>query len=480
MIQARPDSELSAQILEKVSRAIETLIETGAKYEGLIPSLLDLETNRMVEKLPPAIQGQRDWDRSHPGSNLIHDQPLLRTMYALGYEEAADRYLKRFATHCTGTVSGLFPWGEHSFWNLREDRVGDGHELTALRQSHGPVHDHLRQVPLWLWEKLHEFNPECVERFAEGLNNHWKAGEPLEYNRHASIDRIINQEKGESACDFPRHGGFYILDWTFAYMKTGRDDFLRQVKIMLDYWWEKKFPSNLLPLESRSSAKRAAFRLPDIPQTMSLGVSLLEASKLVEEIEPGIAATMYERGLVYVNAALEVDEPRAVWGSEYGSGGLLLPVMGLLAACAWRHSGDSAHLNYAVKVGETCLNEPYPEGGLISVCRDRNDRNFEERDWDHGKAAPKQIPAADAGLALGMLADLYAITGKRRWLQGGLKLADTFLEIYFDHDLPRGAAGIDWYESQMGPAFLLHGLARIALLEKNRETCPLEADYTMR
>jgi hypothetical protein len=46
--------------------------------------------------------------------------------------------------------------------------------------------------------------------------------------------------------------------------------------------------------------------------------------------------------------------------------------------------------------------------------------------------------------------------------------------------LPRGAAGIDWYESQMGPGFLLHGLVRTALLAEDRDACPLTADYTAR
>ena len=52
--------------------------------------------------------------------------------------------------------------------------------------------------------------------------------------------------------------------------------------------------------------------------------------------------------------------------------------------------------------------------------------------------------------------------------------------VYLDHDLPSGAAGIDWYESQMGPGFVLHGLARLALLAQDREHCPLNADYTAR
>ncbi|HOS43176.1 MAG TPA: hypothetical protein PK794_05735, partial [Armatimonadota bacterium] len=90
------------------------------------------------------------------------------------------------------------------------------------------------------------------------------------------------------------------------------------------------------------------------------------------------------------------------------------------------------------------------------------------------------VPAMDTGLGLGLLADLYAVTGDGRWLDAARALAGVLLPIYCEARLPRGAAGIGWYESQMGPGFLLHGLARTALLAEDREACPLAADYTAR
>ena len=120
------------EILNRVCTALDRLIETGDRYHGLFPSFLDLNTNQMLTALPPHIPGQRDGDRACLGSNLIHDEATLKTMYALAtalgrpaYAQAADRYLQRFATHCTDTVSGLFPWGEHAFWHLAEERVGN-------------------------------------------------------------------------------------------------------------------------------------------------------------------------------------------------------------------------------------------------------------------------------------------------------------------------------------------------------------------
>ena len=90
-----------------------------------------------------------------------------------------------------------------------------------------------------------------------------------------------------------------------------------------------------------------------------------------------------------------------------------------------------------------------------------------------------KIPASDAGLTLELFADLYDITGESVWLEGGIELAETVLAVYFPETLPFGASGIDWYESQMGAAYLIHGLARVALLALS-ETCPLAPNYTAR
>ena len=87
----------------------------------------------------------------------------------------------------------------------------------------------------------------------------------------------------------------------------------------------------------------------------------------------------------------------------------------------------------------------------------------------------------DAGMGMGLLADLYDITGEDRWLEGGLRRAEEIVSLYFgDCALPSGASGIAWYESQMGPSFLLHGLARLALQALHGVDCPLGANYTGR
>ena len=471
-------------MIETVTTAIDRLIESARPYQGLIPSILDRQTGEMLDAMPPAIPGQRDGDRAHLGANLIHDQALLLTMYALAesegradYAEAADTYLERFATHCTNTPTGIFPWGEHAYWHLKNDAIGNSYLLRERGDDPPVTHDHLRQAPLWLWEKLNGINPESVYRFGEGLDGHWSEGEPLEieeeYIRHAYIVYKRSYNRGARSCDFPRHGGFYIFDWAFAYAKSGREDFAGRIGRMLDYWWAKRDDLGLLLIESRSPEDDDNFyQVNAAGQTLSLGVSLLEAAPLVESGNPELAATMRERGQVYVDGFFNAPHDTAngvfvlscqrgsnaikqttpIWGSEYG----VWPAsyVALTCLCGYRITRDQRLLDWAAAAGHSYADEPFP--------------------------SDVAVPSMDSGLGLGLLADLYDLTQDGGWLDRAGRLGELLIDRYCDAPIPRGAAGIEWYESQMGPSFLLHGLARVGLMARDGLPCPLDADYTAR
>ncbi|MBK35193.1 MAG: hypothetical protein CME26_06640 [Gemmatimonadetes bacterium] len=467
-------------ILNAVTASIDGLVRIADEFGGLFPSIIDRRRATMLETLPDAIAGQRDGDRSHLGSNLIHDEALLLTMFALAdsegrpdYAVAADRYLKRFAMHCANTPTGILPWGEHAFWHLVEDRVGNSNEI---RGSESPsTHDHLRQAPLWLLEKLYGFRPESLIRFGEGLDGHWTEGEPEEYIRHAYIEEDRPYPRSDRSCDFPRHGGFYIFDWAFLLAKTGRQDFADRIRKMLDYWWGWRHNDGLLLTESRSPKEAVNFHGVNAPgQTLSLGVSLLESAPLVMKEAPDLAATMEERAAIYVDGFFsaphdyerhqyvlsckrnngEVVGASPIWGSVYG----VWPAsyIALTCLCGYGLTSDDRLMDYARSVGEGYLQESFPDDVAV--------------------------PAMDAGLGLGLLADLYERTRDKAWLDGAEKMAHTLTDVYFEPDvaLPRGAAGIDWYESQMGPSFLLHGLAKTVLLSRDGAPSALATDYTAR
>ena len=487
---------MTDRVLDKVKTALDVLIETGARHEGLLPSLIDLETHRMLRHLPPAIDGQRPGDRAPLGSNLMHDQHVLKVLLALGpalgkpeYTEAAQAYLQRFATHCTDTVTGLFPWGEHSYWHLEEDRVGDSHRNRDPDRPAGQaLHDHLRQAPVWLWEELYAQEPRCVERFAEGLDYHFKEdghskdGEPREYIRHAHIEQRTRLERGPKSADFPRHSGFYLLDWAVAWLKTGRADFLAQVEGMVDYWWPHRDAGGLLLIHTRCPESTSGqYQINSVSQTLSLAASLLDAAALLETEAaraPGRADLaplidrMRERAGTYTEGFLgaphdvkrgvfaygcrrgtgELTRQMPIWGSVYGQ--WPAAYQALIALCVYRHTGDERLLAWARAAGRVYLSQPFPDDAAV--------------------------PVSDAGLAVELLADLYDLTGDDGWRQDGLALAFNVMDVYLEGDLPRAAPGAGHYESQTVPGDLLHGLARLALLSESRRDCPLTPNYTCR
>jgi len=468
-------------IITKICHAIDQLIESSEPYKGLFPSILDPQTGDMLTEKPTKIPGQRDGDRAHLGSNLIHDEPLLATMNALAesqskpeYSEAVDRYLKHFAENCTHTATGLFPWGEHAFWQLIEERVG----CSRNPEGGSAIHDHLRKVPLWIWQKLNTFNPTCVQRFADGLDYHWTEGDGLEYIRHANIDTKAHLARGARACDFPRHSGFYIFDLAFAYTQDQRPETLQQIQNYTHYWWEKRDARGLLRIESRSPKKDERFFEKNAPtQTFSLGMSLLESAALIESLLPELADQMRQYGSVYIDGFLSaphnfetrefvslcecethrIFERMSTWGSVYGAGTVCSTAV--LCLGGWRLTQNEKLMEWARVVGNTYLAEKFP--------------------IDRVHTEGFKIPASDAGLTLALFADLYDITSESVWLEGGIELAETVLEVYFPETLPFGASGIGWYESQMGAAYLIHGLARVALLALSR-ICPLAPNYTAR
>ena len=83
------------------------------------------------------------------------------------------------------------------------------------------------------------------------------------------------------------------------------------------------------------------------------------------------------------------------------------------------------------------------------------------------------------GWRLELLADLYDLTDDTHWLEQRIwSWPGRWSPFTMDGGLVRGAAGIDWYESQMVPGDLLHGMARLALLAIHGDACPLTTNYT--
>lgn len=494
--------------LERVTRSFNVLITAGEDHRGLFPSIADRETGALLTEAP-AIPGQRDSDRAYRGSNLMHDHPTLRAMDALAehtgrdtYATAVGRYLETFATDCTDTPTGLFPWGEHAFWHLEADEPGNGYTQAAAIESGGVVHDHLRLAPGWLWDRLCDSNPGCLQRFADGLDYHWLGADRREYNRHASIfDRRRGEPTGDRSCDFPAHGGYFVHDLAVAYAALPREGSRQGIVRMLEYWWEQRTEWGLLPLEAHGRTDELS-----LAQTLSYAVSLLDAAEVLKHCdEPGLVEMMREHAMTYLDGFLAAPhdpddgvflttcrerdlrtgefEPRAgpnvtneitpmtVWGSVYGSGGDVIAKHALLVCSAHRHTDADRLLDWAVAAGEFQRSQPFPMDGIVPASGAETGNALVG-----GESVP--VVAGDAGQAIGLFVDLFDLTGEQRWIDAANKITQTVLDVYFDAPLPRAATTVDHYESQTRTGYLLYNLVRLALC--NRDGVDIGADYTDR
>jgi len=469
----------STDLVHRIRTSANILSAAAEPFGGLFPSLLTLEGEPILDEPPKPIPGQRPGDRAFPGSNLMHDHSMLAAFKLLAEFEndpasaaVTERYLDRFAAICSHPATGLYPWGEHAYWHLLENRFGNSYGLAG--RDWPLTHDHLLQAPVWLWEELWERDPEIVRRFGRGLDGHWREGEPEEFIRHALIDTPGPQPGREQrSCDFARHTGHYIHDWSFIYAKEAEPEFRDRIRRMLDYWWFRRHPSGLLYSETRSpeSDENHYHRL--IPgQGLSLAVSLLESADRIEQTDPPLASTMRERAEVYLDGflsaphdlengllALQVDDKTleakkytAARGSRYGAN--IGAAAALLCLAASRFVDDPRILSLAVAVTNASRPEAFP--------------------------TDVHVPAKDVGMILSLALEMYAQTGEERWLEEARQVADQILPIYFDRPLLRGASGVDYYESQLLPGYLAGALVRLGIYLSDPNHPPIPADFTNR
>ena len=486
--QCDPKTSSSDDVLSALTQYLDRIVAIGKQYQGLIPSVMNAKTGHMLKHPPEPIKGQRQGDRARWGCNLMHDHPLLLTLYVMGeilnrqeYTQAADRYLQRFTSHCVNTPSGLFPWGEHAYWRLDTDTIGNSNAEVGIDPTYPIIHDHLRAAPIWLWDKINNLNPTCVQRYAHGLDFHFKFDKPVEFSRHACLmggDKTLPDHKGytasgrprrltgpnDGANDFPRHSGFYTLDIAYAWSQSGDANLLPMLHRAADYWWNKREHHRVLPLQSRGPE---TFR--HTAQTLSLAISLCETANVLESgtyQDKALAKLYRERAAYYIQCCYldqECDDYEKailckgpVWGGEYGSQGYILCMYPNLFLGLYRLTGDTRLVDTATQQLHRVATTPFPE------------------------SAQTRIPASDIAMAIMTIVDIYGITNNPYWIEQASILGQQALTHYGQYQLPTGASGIDWYESQLGTSYLIYALAKLACLENNLIIKPLGFDTTNR
>jgi len=236
---------VESTLLDVVTGYADAMIEHGRdtygpQKSGLFLSAMNRHTLKPLELRPAPPGGVRRGDRAGlpwrrlTGANPHNDENLLRLLYALSevtdeprYARVADEQIRWFFKHTQSPATGLLPWGEHLAWDVFLDRPISGG--TAL------THEFAR--PWVLWDRSFQLAPEASKRFALGLWNHQIANHRTgAFDRHAPYDR----HGPHDGRDFPRHAGFYIHTWAYAYKHTSDETFLQAIEGLLGRFERKR------------------------------------------------------------------------------------------------------------------------------------------------------------------------------------------------------------------------------------------------
>lgn len=450
---ARPvgaEEPKTTRYLAPVLGCLDTLIEDctdtyGSEHSPMFCSLVDLKTHRIPEKAPPLLREQRKSDRAFPGGNLQHDMFTLLAMYHVSdltgndrYAKAADAYLEFFLRRAASVGNGLFPCGEHAYWDFLKE--------TCTY----PTHEDLAFVPRQFLDRLWEINPKATEKHIRQLEMHFLEGDQWLWNRHASI---LSDKRPTRPAPFPRHAGFYIYQWAFLYSKANDPRLLE---------WARK------TTDANRSAPRANLSV------ISLGLSLLRANRelLADDaiadwdtfgrqcLGPIVEATKDQpkqgRILIFVPYGQETQPNRTYgfWDKVYeGSGGYAFvgaEKLSLMCLCAHRLTGSPEHLQYAKDVCDFYLTLTRP---------------------------PKEpITPGKFGGLIALSLDLYDLTGDEKYVRFARQNADWAVDELYSNGLFRAATGKDYYEAANGVGPLLIELIRLHLV-LNDNDYPLPRYY---
>ena len=201
---------------------------------------MDRTTLAPLTSRPVAPGGIRREDRpgepwsALTGANPHLDENLLRILYVLSeitgdskYAEVADEELSWFLKNAMSPTTSLLAWGEHMSWDVMEDKPISG--------GTDAIHEFAR--PWVLWDRSYALAPEECEKFALGLWEHQIANHKTGgFDRHA----LYFKHAPVDGKDFPRHAGFYILTWGYAYKHTQKPIFLQAIETLVARFERKR------------------------------------------------------------------------------------------------------------------------------------------------------------------------------------------------------------------------------------------------
>lgn len=429
-----------------LTRLCDTLLADGTDTYGelklpIFMSILGTADHAHPNLALPPIAGQRQGDRALFGSNLQHDLPLLLAMRDLGgrYAEGAQAYLTAFLKHCTTTPTGLWPWGEHAHWQAYQDRPGHN------------THEYLGAPPLSFWEWAWSIDAEAVQKEADGLLNHVVRLTDFAYNRHADITKVLpdpRPDPGDGYLDFPRHGGFYLQVWSYAFAQTHDPKYLNWIGRMMDHHVAARNVDTML-LPAGTTRDKDSFSAQTV---LSLSVSMLESLPLLGQTPEGERCGKLARE--YLDALLAL--PHQPEQSKFVTGGPVAGPFDMLTEPGYLEQygggdflGTSGHLwarAYRLTNDPRCL---AMARGIAAWYR------------DHPVPELTHLRASVYGKAIQLMLEMDALTDEPEWLPAAEGFAQAVIGRLYHNGLFRGATGLWYYDAELGVSTLAYGLLRL-------------------
>lgn len=418
--------------LQVVRRYADAMIEHGRdtyglQKSGLLLSALDRTTLAPLKVRPAPPGGIRRGDRpGRPwvemnGANPMLDQNLLRVFITLtdltgdrGYVKVADEELAWFLNNTLSAKTSLLPWGEHLSWDVILDApISGGEEM--MHEFAGP----------WpLWDRCFALAPEASGKFALGLWEHQIANHQTGgFDRHA----LYFEHGPVDGKDFPRHAGFYIGTWCYAWKNTTNEVYLRAIEALLTRFERKRVQKDgsvaatIGPLECELAATM-------VPEPLAARLRTF-AAKEDELILPDLWKQVRSETNVYV-------PPK--WQAGYAASTLANQAMFCLAR--FEQTGNSAYRDLLIAIADQYLGA-------------RPEEDVDAWPMSFAHAISTEVAA-------------YRFTKNRVYLDEARELAQTAVEIFWqDNPLPRASKHTGHYETITGADSLA-----LALLEVHAAT----------
>ena len=438
----------------------DTMIASGTDRYGTIKSpmftsLIDLETHSNPEDKPGNSPGQRYEDRSLHGGNLLQDVMLLQSMDYMSkltgnqkYQQHVTDYLTFFLENCPHPNTGLFPWGEHAYWNFYEE------------QNTYDTHEFLGGIPYSFWERMWKINPKAILAESDGLINHVSDFETFHFDRHANIVRPMPVPRPEKygGMNFARHAGFYIHLWTFAYSKAKDPKYKAWAENMLEHHWNLRSPASGLPPNRKGDKDASSV------SCLALSLSLLEAAELLPSGDE--LRKRYELAAnTYLDAILRL--PHKATNGEF----LMTLQMDQAPENASGVNGHPYQFGYG---GGLSADYAGLLAGIYRITKDERALKLAEGFADfYTKNNPPPITEAVFARVyasiIGLFIDLYEINQKNQYLDQAKRYAKYAIDNLYYNGMFRGATNINHYEGDMMVGSLVYNLVWLHSIEKNEE-----------